>query len=306
MRYPQNQMDKIMKFTGYKDSPKDRRDFKLSQVQPTDIEIPEVFMPDYSMLPSYHQQKQPSCIGHSVAWMINLNEYFESNKKDNLSPRFIYSLCKKFDGIPDEDGTYYRLGLKIAKDYGCPEDSFFPNNVNLDRETYNNADLISNEAKENAEPRKIKSYVRVDDMSFDGLKKAIFKNKAILLGIVVDENMYTAKDGRISWLEKDILPLRLPKGYEGHAVVAIGYDKDYIYFQNSWGRGWGRSNIGYFGKNYIPFIKEGWLQMDLPNEKIEELKKAQRTLIQILTDYIELLKIKIKEKTFQFFQKMDK
>ena len=115
--------EKIIRNTGYISSPADKRDFTLSAVeeimQAPVVEIPEVFMPDYSFLPTYHQHKQPSCIGHATAWMVNYFDWAGNNGIPTLSPRFIYALCKRDDGMPDSDGTYYRIGLKEAQNQGA-------------------------------------------------------------------------------------------------------------------------------------------------------------------------------------------
>lgn len=298
-------MDKIMNFTGYIESPKDDRDFKLSKVN--DLikgvgvadPIPTVFMPDYSEIPTYHQHKQPSCIGHAVTWIANYYEWIEKEALDHLSPRFIYALCKRDDGYPDQDGTFYRIGLKQLKNQGVPKDHLFPNNTDLDRATYNNTKLIDGVAYEEAEHRRIKSYVQADDKSFNGLKRAIYEHKVVLLALDVGPNMYTDRFGNTSWKEKDILPLRVPTIIEsGHAVVAIGYDENYIYFKNSWGFEWGSQKqapgVGFFSKNYENYIKEAWVSVDLPNEVIEELKKAQLSLIELLKQWIAELTEKLK------------
>ncbi len=282
-----------MNNTGLLDSPADKRDFKLSAVQASLDYITEVFMPDYSMLPTYHQHKQPSCIGHAVAWMINFYEYTENQRTVFLSPRFIYALAKKDDGLPYQDGTYYRVGLKEAKNYGVAEDLYFPNDTSLDRDSYNDVSQITSDAYDNAESKKIRSYVQLDDLSFDGIKQAIYQNKVVLLALQVDENMYTDRFGNVTWHEQDILPLRTPINKGGHAVVAIGYDLNYIYWKNSWGDTWGKEGTGYFGKNYIPYIKEGWTTIDLPDDVIEKLKTAQLSLIERLKQYVTYLKSKL-------------
>jgi len=290
-----------MNFTGYIPSPKDHRDFKLSQlVKVGAVEpIPEVFMPDYSEIPTYHQHKQPACIGHAVTWMINYYEWLEKESLDHLSPRFIYSLCKRDDGMPNQDGTYYRMGLKEAQKYGATKNNLFPNDTSLPRNVYNDTKLITKEAYEDADVKRIRSYVQVDDVSFNGLKRAIYEHKVVLLALEVGPNMYTDRFGTITWKEKDILPLRVPNIIEsGHAVVGIGYDKDYIYFKNSWGFDWGSDKqapgVGYFGKNYEKYIREAWTTVDLPNDVIEELKQANLTLIDLLKKYIDYLKTLIK------------
>ena len=269
-------------------SPKDKRDFPLGRIQQP-VEIPEVFMPVYN-LPFYNQGKQPSCTGHAVTWMINYNELTDVHSFPTLSPRFIYSLSKRDDGIPDIDGTYYRQALKEAQKYGVCKDFLFPNDTTLSREEYNSTSGITPLAYEDADYRRIKSYASVGT-SFAELKQAIYQNKVVLLAIYVDENTYTDSTGVVTWLESKILPLRPPKRMDsGHAVVAMGYDKDYIYFQNSWGTGWGRNGIGYIGKDYEKYVYEAWTQVDIPNADIIKLKAELEVKIGIIQKIIELYK----------------
>jgi hypothetical protein len=275
---------------GFLPSPKDKRDFRLGMIQAPSA-IPEVYLPEYD-LPTYHQHKQPSCIGHAVAWMVTFLEWTELKVKTPLSPRFIYALAKRDDGIPNVDGTYYRQGLEEALKYGVSTEKLFPNNTDLSREEYNNASLISQEALEDADYKRIKSYVRVDDVSFNGLKQAIFNNKVVLLGINIGDTMWTDVNGVTTWSESKIMPLRVPsKIVSGHAVVAIGYDKDYIYFKNSWGDVWARKGTGYFGKNYTPLVVEAWTVVDLSDEEIKRIKEdLSKQLSTLQTMFQALLK----------------
>ena len=41
-------------------------------------------------------------------------------------------------------------------------------------------------------------------------------------------------------------------GSDGHAVIAIGFDKDGIIILNSWGSSWGKNGIGRWPSNEIP------------------------------------------------------
>ncbi len=276
-----------MEFTGIA-SPKDVRDFPLGKIQQP-VAIPEVFMPDYSHLPTYHQNKQPSCIGHAVTWMINFNENKEGIGKELLSPRFVYALAKSHDGIPDVDGTYYRQGLKEAKDFGVCKDDLFANNTNLSRADYNDVSKIGATAYEDADYRRIKAYASVDNLTFEGLKQAIYQNKVVMLAMRVGNTMYTDQSGNTTWQENKIMPLRVPTAFEGgHAVVAIGYDKDYIYFKNSWGTTWAKGGIGYFGKDYVQHVYEAWTMVDLSNEEIKRLKAELVQKIGLLTTLVQL------------------
>ena len=263
-------------------SPKDKRDFKIGKVQ-SPVAIPEVFMPDYSNLPTYHQSKQPACTAHAAVWMVNYLDFHDVGMLGKLVPRMIYALSKRDDGIPNEEGTYYRQALKELKDYGVCSDPYFANDVSLSKEEYKDWTKIPQSAYEEGEPRKIASYVALDTITMNSLKQAIYQNKIVLLGMYVGESFWTDKYGNVSWKASDLFPLRSPEPIvSGHAVVAIGYDKDNIYFKNSFGPTWGNNGVGHFNSSYLPYVYEAWTVMDLPDEVIKQLKQAQLSLIEKL------------------------
>lgn len=255
---------------GFIKSPLDLRDIKTCNVQEplTSADIPDSYFTDLSQVPVLYQNGQPSCVGHATA--SGLMAIGDTPSKD-FSPRFIYALCKREDGIPNSAGTYYREAVKIATNYGCCDNLQFPNQVDLDSNIYKDASLISPEAYDIAQERIIKSYAGVADLSFHGIKQAVYQNKVLLMGIKLGSEFWTDIYGNNSWQEKDILPLRPPKVVEsGHAILIYGYDANYIYFRNSFGSTWGRNGDGYFGVNYLPFVQEAWTFIDLPDQVIKD------------------------------------
>jgi len=220
-------------------SPTDFRDINIKQVlgsinlQP----LPENYRIPYS-LPIYYQGIKPICVGESCATIKNEKEARENNETI-FDGEWIYNECKKIDGIPDIQGTYFRTGLQILQKVGAKPLSISP--VQGVPATF-----------------KIGSYVSVDT-DFESLKRAIIASGAILLGFYGDDagwqTAYIKKPKTIQW---------------GHAVSAIGFTKDYIIFQNSWGDNWGDKGLGYISKDYLPF--EAWAVLtDLPTiNKIEK------------------------------------
>jgi hypothetical protein len=86
--------------------------------------------------------------------------------------------------------------------------------------------LITSVLKANAARHKGSAYGFSDDITFEGLKQYIHDRPVILL-MRLGSEFWTAPDGRTSWAEKDILPLRAPKArVSGHFVVAHYYDED--------------------------------------------------------------------------------
>jgi len=277
---------------GHIPSPRDKRDFTLEKVNKivgAAAAIPASYSTDLSIVPVLMQAQEPSCVGHATAAGMM---YTDSGAYSyDYSPRFLYALCKRDDGVAG-DGTYYRQALKEAKQYGVSDNAQFPNVVTLDIPTYSNAALIPQAAFDVAKNRLVKSYVSVTDLSIAGLKQAIYQNKVVLLGVNVGNEWWTAANGTTSWAAADILPLRPPASVvSGHAILAYGYDENYIYFRNSWSAEWGQNGNGYFGANYIPFVREAWTFMDLAPEVVAQLKQKISILTQIVALYTKILSL---------------
>lgn len=273
-------MNEIHQNTGFLKSPKDPRDFTIKKVkgllgaEPTIF--PQTYFTDISSVPVLFQGKQSSCIGHATAsGMMALDG---GKYSYDYSPRFIYALCKRDDGYPNADGTFYKQAMAEGKNNGICDNAQFPNDINLPFPQYKDASLIPQQAFDTAKQRTIKSYVKLNNLSFEGIKAAIYESKIVLLGVEIGIEFYTP-----SWQAKDVLPLRSPqKIVSGHALLCYGYDENYIYFRNSFGPSWGDNGNGYFCPDYLPFCVEGWVFMDLAPDVIENLKQQVSILQQVL------------------------
>jgi len=223
----------IKKFaTGCIKSKIDTRDVLLSQVQ---APIPLRELPDNYIIPYQltilNQNNYPACVGFSSASLKAEKERREQNLID-FDGLWLYQECKKIDGAPDQDGTNLRAAMKVLKNLGAKP---------LDQ------------SETRASKYKIGGYAQVDDISFKGLKSAIYQNGVILAGFSGDN---------AGWQTARLKPP--VKAQWGHAIALIGFNKDYIIFQNSWSEIWGEKGIGYIPKNYLPF--ESWgILVDLPN-----------------------------------------
>lgn len=249
---------------GFVPSPYDYRDVPLSAVQPT-IVIPEAYKTDISKLPIWNQRKIGACVGHASAKGKQEQELEETSFVIPFSARFVYALCKSQDGLSGE-GTFYRQAMKILQKYGCCTENLLPNDTTLTHADYIDLTKIPKEAYDEALKYCIKSYVQVLPLTFDTLKQAIYQNKIVLLGVLVGKEWWTDIFGFTTWAKDKILPLRPPEVVvSGHAILAYGYDKNYIYFLNSWSDQWGDKGTGWFGKDYEPFLSEAWTAIDLPD-----------------------------------------
>lgn len=267
--------------TGGLKSPKDRRDITTSRIQrdgmvATAVERQTEYMTDISMIPVYNQGKQPSCVAHAGATAKEYLDYMDTGKVERYSKRLLYSLAKASDGIPDIDGTYPRVAWKQLKGFGAADESLVTDDITLSRSEYNTV-AVTDEIRANAQPRIIKSFAAVYPITWDSLKDAIEDYKVVNILIALDNSFFHTVNGHLTPPATRV---------SGHQIFAYGYDEDHIYFRNSHGVEWGNKGNGDFGKDYMPFIEEAWVFVDLPNDYVEKLTKQ----ISLLAKVIELLK----------------
>ncbi len=219
-------------------SPSDYRDVKLSQLG-TATALPLSYFIDISKLPVWNQHQLGACGGHAEG------KYRQKEvSKDNLVPlsaRFLYAVAKCIDGTRGE-GTWSRVLMKVAQDYGCATEATMVNDTTLDHDAYVynfNLTNIPPAALVEALNYKIKSYAFAD-MSEDGLKQAIIQGEGAFLLAKVGSNWFTA-NGYIP-------PITDVAG--NHFIYLYGYetegDRTKFHILNSWGPGWSQNGTGWF------------------------------------------------------------
>ncbi len=274
------------KKTGGKERPQDKKDYLLGAVQVSET-IPDVFMQDKAWgLPLVYQGKRPACGAHAGVALKMLLDDYESGER-YYTPRFTWVDIKTFDGYAFEDGTDMRSILKSLQSAGALDFNSLGNDVTLPDPVYGSANAVTKDMRTQANPRVIGNYGFTNNPSLSQIKQAIYKNKGVLLLMRVGDEFWTAKNGKTSWLEKDILPLRPPTtGLSGHFVMAHSYDANYIYFVNSFSKDWGRKGHGYFGQNYVPYVLEMGTAADISDLIVPNLKQ-QISLAQKIVDLLK-------------------
>jgi len=158
--------------------------------------------------------------------IVGLN-YPEKTK--NFSPRFIYSLAKKYDGMPGLNGTSIDMGGKILQKYGAAEESIYPSDHSLFETAFRDASKIPPAAFTNAEQFKIERYA-VLDRTIENYKTGIWTGigNGAIIGYRLGGNMNQPQTPPSPGNEQD-----------GHANLAVGFDKDNVYAIGSWGADYG-------------------------------------------------------------------
>lgn len=239
---------------GALENPTDPRDVQASAFQP-DRKLPAKYITDISILPRYDQLKNGSCVGHAITLAIAYYEYKEAGSLAKLSPRFIYGLAKRVDGLVSE-GTYPRVGGAVALNNGCATENTLPNSSYLPHGEYV-AFEVDKVMEADAYPRKIGGYAFVNTNAED-LKTAIVNNGVVCVSLSVG-----------SWSRSPVKP-----GTRGrHYVLVYGYDGDKFYFANSWGFVWGNEGNGYFRwVDHKDTIRDIMVITDIPNKILKEAK----------------------------------
>jgi len=243
-----------MKFSlGCLKDPLDSRDIPMGLVLPV-VPIPVSFDFTKSMSPVRNQGQQGTCVAFaSVTGVKEFQDKKEYHKLIRLSPRFLYSLCKKFDGLPQQEGTYPRVAMKVLLNYGVCHESYWP--------YLSHKNIPLKGAEQDAQRFKIKAYARLKSLL--EMKRSLLINGPFLAGVKVYKSWFSKNVERSGFIP-------LPKSNEelmgGHAICIAGYDDKLkvFKFKNSWGTEWADQGYGYLPYEYMKkYCSDAWSATDL-------------------------------------------
>lgn len=269
--------------TGAAPRPLDKRDFKLGYSQ-APIQIPAVFMPNYSSLPVKMQGQYGTCGGHAGSAFESFAEMLD------LSPKYLWKQIKTMDGYALDAGTDMRSIFKALQTLGDCHEVLLPNVLDSTLEAYSDVKTITDAQLNDAYPHGLSSYAFVENPSIEQIKQAIFQNKVVIARVDCGSGWYSN-----GWSESATCPLKLGTLDSGHFILLWGYDEKYIYFRNSWSNAWGRNGDGYFDVSYIPHVHELGTAIDGPSLK-QQLISGYQTYIMLLQKKLVDLMNKLKTK----------
>jgi len=247
---------------GCKKDKKDNRDFLMRAYLPI-IKIPSKIDYTSNMTPVRDQGNEGTCVAFStVAGMKEYQEQQDWKKYMELSPRFLYSECKKLDGAKETEGTYIRFAMKVLKNIGTCRESFWPYTPHQQNKPKNGA--IKDAAK-----FKELTYARILDL--DELRMSIAQKGPCVIGVNVYKGMMETKTGKVP------MPKVSEQVLGGHAICAMGYDdaNKIIKFKNSWTTAWGDEGYGYLPYAYInKYMMDAWSSVDIKDAKPMTMEKV--------------------------------
>ena len=206
--------------------PKDDRDFKLGAIisLPNIKDIPDTF--DLGILPVKDQQESDFCTAYATCLASEFQE------KTSLYAPYSFALSKELSGDPEVWGQDLRTACKAHEKYGAITESEAPIMQSIDELRFSGN--YPPYLKEKARIHKKQSYVSVTGQyeSFDDIRASMWRyreqRKAVVFGVIWNWN-----------LTDYILGEKEGSGF-GHAICAVGWEKDYLIIQNSYGVGAGK------------------------------------------------------------------
>lgn len=216
--------------TGLIRDPEDGRDVVLGSFQKP-VGAPAISSNEFEnillALPTFDQMSQQACVAHALVKMLIAYIYRRTGKIIKLSPRFLYKLCKMYDGIPNVKGTYPRVGGLMLYKFGVCLEDFVKNDTSLSESDYLAIEIMQ-DALKNAEGFKIPGFATFDARIKEALKEAVHQNGIVAIAMAVG-----------NW---SVLPLMKGDGTFWHFVIAYKYEEIgnrlKVYIDNSWGPKW--------------------------------------------------------------------
>ncbi len=280
----------MFEMLGGKSRPQDKRDLNLGSVNPS-VQIPPSYFTDISGIRINMQNQLGICGAEAGSKLREIMNRKQTGNVVDLSPRYSWIDIKSFDGYGLNDGTDMTSIFKSGSKKGYLSNNLLKDDTLLDIGTYSSPTVITGPMNDDAQLRVLSGYAFNNNPSFDQICQDIYSNGAVILLLKVGQEMWTRNDGVISWLEKDVLPLRPPaQVVSGHFVVAYGYDQNYIYCLNSWSENYGRQGTLYFGRDYIPFVIEDGTEVIPPVGYVESLIAQKKSLMYQISYWLQKLK----------------
>ena len=255
----------------------DKRDIILGKVQ-AQVELPESYIPDMSWFKRHYQGDLPCCGAFATSHLKQIQEHYdESSDKKELSPVYLWKRTKLIDGYRPEDGTCSYAIHKTLQKFGSAEYGLLNENLNQTLAQYTDATPITPVIDEDASIRRAEAYGFETLPTFEQIKQAIYKNKAVTLLLRGDGGFWRNTEptfNSIRW---------------GHFVCAYSWDSTGIWIIDS---AESEEKFGYkhIDKKYFPtmFCYEMSTSIDCSNKLLKNLTSQIKLLREVANLYAKL------------------
>lgn len=234
------------RFGAWTDARADVLDFRDSLYRPTMVEVPpRMPLEEYLQyeIPILDQGRANGCTGFATATMGHylLRKRRIDPDRGLVSQNMLYTMARKYDEYPGDDdakGSSLRGAMKGWNKHGVCGTDLWPWDPN---DLYSS---LTQERAEDAANRPLGLYQRVNHKDI-----ALMHNALAEVGVIVASALIpfggwyygTREDGIVPPVDRSN-PFIAPWG--GHAITVVGFDAEGFWFQNSWGKEWGKAGFG--------------------------------------------------------------
>jgi hypothetical protein len=232
---------------------RDTLDFRDKMYVPTLIEVPterELQRYREHRIPILNQGFEGACTGYGLATVVN---YLLTTRKvvsdcTPVSPRMLYELAKRYDEWPGESysGSSARGAVKGWHKHGVCSEECWPSAPSK----HNKGQLLTglNDARTaDALRRPLGAYYRVNHKDLVAMHAAIAEVGVLFATSNVHQGWAEpGADGLIEFTQEML---------GAHAFAIVGYDRNGLWIQNSWGEEWGHE--GFACISYDDWLQNG-------------------------------------------------
>ena len=216
------------------------------------IKLPKKIDYTKKLSPVRDQGDEGTCVSFACAsGMKEYQEILDYEKLVELSPRYVYSECKKIDGMAKAEGTSLRAAMQVLNKKGVCQEKFWPYQPHQ-------KDKAKKGFSTNAKKFRIITYARI--LNLNELRLSLANKGPCVIGVQVYEGMMKTKTGIVPMPKKNEYALG------GHAICPVGYDdtKKLVKFKNSWSDKWGQKGYGFLNYAYIEqYMMDAWSSVDI-------------------------------------------
>lgn len=209
----------MLKGTGALPSPIDIRDYRMRKV---DVEYPDEYF--IGGIPIKNQGGSPTCVAHALSEIVEFHTLKDIQEFNQFSTEFIYG-CRNNDEYSTE-GMYLRDGLRIVKNYGDVLYQDLKGNSSTAQKASYRVNEKFEELKSKAYPYRITAYYKIK--TIQELKQSIYCYGPVLASMKWQTDNF--KNGTYQYDPTE--------DHGNHAVIVVGWDRNNLIIQNSWGLHW--------------------------------------------------------------------
>ena len=255
----------------------DIRDYTLCKSAISKKKLPKEYINEPVKIKS--QGVQPTCVAHALSSLIEFHDFNETKQYTRFSTNFIYG-CR-FDTNYFGEGMYLRDGLKIIQKYGDVEYSLLPGNASVST-AYRKVKDNFKKLKSYAYPNRISTYYKIKSIS--ELKYSLYNNGPVAASMYWFDKSNVDKYG--------VYQYNSSNNKTGHAVLILGWTKDNLVVQNSWGTSFGKKGLFYIpiSKMKSVIIEMYGVTDDITN--VKQPSKLKNSLSPILNHILKWLEYK--------------